>query len=94
MPKKPDGLRIRKVGDGAWEVLIASDDQWLPCHSEDDARLIAALPVYEYESLERTRSGPEFADELDRLANVLEKYEIGFGSRFFRRRAEEARNQS
>ena len=92
MPDKPDPLPVRKVGDGPWEVLIVSNDRWLPCDSEDDARVIAAAPVYEYESLERTRSGSQFANELDRLADVLENYRIGFGSRFFRRRAEEARN--
>lgn len=94
MSDKPEQLPVRKVGDGPWEVLIISNDRWLPCESEDDARLIAAAPVYEYEALERIRYGPDFADELDRLANVLEDYRIGFGSRFFRRRAEEARKQS
>ena len=92
MPDKPDSLAVRRVGNGPWEVLIASNDRWLPCHSEDDARLIAAAPVYEYESLERIRSGAQFANELDRLANTLEEHGIGFGARFFRRRAEEARN--
>ena len=94
MPNKPDPLPVRKVGDGSWEVLLVSDNQWLSCESEDDVLLISVAPVYEYESLERMRSGAEFANELDRLANVLEKYRIGFGSRFFRRRAEEARKQS
>lgn len=91
MTAKPNPLAVRKVGDGAWEVLIVTNDRWLPCESEDDARVIANAPVYEYESLERIRSGSQFAIELDRLADVLEKYRIGFGSRFFRRRAEEAR---
>ncbi len=92
MSQKPDPLPVRKVGDGLWEVLIIGKDRWLPCYSEDDARIVAALPVYEYESLERTRSGLEFANELDRLADVLDKYNFAFGSRFFRRRAQEARN--
>jgi hypothetical protein len=94
MSQKPDPLPVRKVGDGLWEVLIIAKDRWLPCYSEDDARIVAAVPVYEYESLERTRSGLEFANELDRLADLLDKYNFGFGSRFFRRRAQEARNQS
>ena len=92
MSEKPDPLPVRKVADGRWEVLIVSDDRWLPCNSEDDARVIAAAPVYEYESLERTRSGSEFANELDHLADVFEKYRMGFGSKFFRDRAEAARN--
>jgi len=94
MREKPEQLPVHKVGDRAWEVRIIPNAQGLLCESEDDARLVAAAPMYEYESLERTRVGSEFADELDRLATVLAKYRIGFGSRFFRRRAEEARRQS
>ena len=93
MPEKPGPLPVRKIGDGSWEVLVASNNQWLPCESENDARLVGAVPIYEYESLERIRSGREFAEELECLADVLEKYRIGFGSRFFRRRAEDAKNQ-
>jgi hypothetical protein len=83
---------VRKVGDGPWEVLVVSNDRWLACESEDDARILAEAPVYEYESLERIRSGAQFANELDRLANALERHRMGFGARFFRRRAEESRD--
>jgi hypothetical protein len=58
MSQKPDPFPVRKVGDRPWEVLIVENDCWLACESEDDARVIAAAPVYEYESLKLTRPVP------------------------------------
>ena len=91
MDEKPRPLPVRKVGDGPWEILIVGNDRWLQCDSEQHARTIAKAPVYEYEALERLRSGVSFAADLGELADVMERYRFGFGSRFFRRRAEEAR---
>ncbi len=91
--KVPDRFPVRQVA-GRWEVLIAQEDLWVPCDSEDDARTIALAPVLEYESLERDRSGVSFAEELERTADILEKYGIRFGSRFFRRRGQEVRDAS
>lgn len=87
----PKSFPVRKVGKSPWEVLIATGNTWLQCATELDARTIARGPVFEYESLEQTRSGPSFAAELEELAGTLEKYRLGFGSRFFRRRAAQAR---
>jgi hypothetical protein len=87
----PSTFPVRKVGDGGWEVLIADENMWLSCASETDARIIARARILEYESLEGTRSGDAFAAELDELASTLEKYRMGFGSRYFRRRATEVR---
>lgn len=90
----PQPFAVRKVGERAWEVLIATENMWLPCETERDARTIARAPVLEYESLEGTRTGAAFGAELEELADMLAKYCIGFGSRFFRRRAEEARRNA
>lgn len=87
----PQPFPVRKVGERNWEVLLADENTWLACENESDARTIARAGVLEYESLERTRTGPEFAAELDQLADTLARYRIAFGSRFFRRRVEEAR---
>ena len=76
---------------GVHEVLIVPEDTWLQCHSKEEARAIAAAPVLEFESLEGHCRGEAFASELEKTAAALEKHRIGFGSRFFRRRAEEAR---
>lgn len=79
---------------GAYEVLIVPENMWLRCHAEQDARAIAAAPVLELQSLGGSRTGRKFAAELEKTADALEKHRIGFGSRFFRQRAEEARTNS
>lgn len=84
-------LEVRER-EGHWEVLISEpDDVWLTCDSEEDARAIAAARVLEYEALAQLRTGPQFAAELERTADVMERYRMGFGSRFLRRRAQEMR---
>ena len=88
---RPQPCPVRKVGERDWEVLIANETTWLSCDKERDARIIARGPVLEYESLEDTRTGTAFAAELEELAATYERYRIFTGSRFFRRRANEAR---
>jgi len=86
-PRLPLQVRER---EGQWEVLISEpDDLWLKCDSEDDARAIAAARVLEHEALARLRADPQFAAELEKTADVMEKHRMGFGARFLRRRAQE-----
>ncbi len=87
----PQPYQVPKVGDNNWEVLIATENTWLSCETEHDARVIANARVLEYESEERMGTGPRLASELEKLADMLTKYRIGFGSRHFRRLAEKAR---
>ena len=88
-------LPVRQRNGETWEVLLVDNDCWVKCETESDARKIARVRLYEHESLQRTRDGIAFAEELEQLADALERCRIGFGSRFFRRRAEEVRgNQS
>lgn len=85
--------KTRQLPDGSWQVLIAEPDGvWLTCDSEEEALAIAAAPVLEYEALDRVNSGEPFASELEKTAEAFAKYRMSFGSRFFRRRAQEARN--
>jgi hypothetical protein len=82
-------LEVRSLSDGRWQVLISEfDDQWVDCDSEDDARAIAAARVLEYEASARLKSGPEFVAELERTADVMERYRMGFGSRRLKRFAQ------
>jgi hypothetical protein len=82
---------MRQDASGRWQVLISeADDVWLDCASEDDARTIAGAPVLEHQVLARAESGPEFADELRKTADVMARYRLGFGSRFLRWGAEQA----
>ncbi len=89
--QRPQPFPVRHVDGRGWQVLIVPEDHWLDCENEADARAIAQAPVLEYESLEELRSGEQFARELEATAEALAKYRIGFGSRFFRRRANAAR---
>ncbi len=89
--EKPPGLPYRKVGDQDWEVLFTAENAWLPCESLEDARLIAAAPALHYDSMVGSRAGNAFADELERTADALDKYNIKSGARIFRRRATEVR---
>lgn len=89
---RPFPWKVREFPDGTWQVLISEpDDVWLTCESEEEARTIAAAPVLEYQALARLKSGPQFAVELEKTADAMQKYRMGFGSRFLRRRAEEVR---
>jgi hypothetical protein len=78
-------LATRKGPDGVWQVNISGPhDVWLDCDSEEDARTVAAAGVLEEQALDHLRTGPEFAEELRKTANVMERYRMGFGSRRLR----------
>jgi hypothetical protein len=82
---------VRVGPTGRWQVLISeADGAWLDCDSEEDARAIAAAPVLERQVLAEAESGAQFAAELRHTAEVMARYRLGFGSRFFRWGAEQA----
>lgn len=89
-PGKP--LPLRQTEDGTWEVQNRPG-HWIACYSELDAKTVADAPVV----LERTwYTVPPDADvaaELEKTADMLEKYNIGFGSRFLRWRAKHTRGE-
>ncbi len=89
--KMPNPFPVHSVGDNHWEVLIVPKNKWLSCLSEADARAIAAAPKLKYESINGVRDDPAFADELEKSAEVLAKYNIGFEARFLKLRADEIR---
>jgi hypothetical protein len=82
---------VRQDPTGRWQVLLSeAENLWLDCQSEEEARVIAAAPVLEHQVLSQAASGPKFAAELRKTAELMAKYRLGFGSRFFRWGAEEA----
>ncbi len=89
--QKPNPFPVRKVGDNHWEVLIVPKNTWLPCASEADACAIAKAPILKHQCLAEERSDADFADELEKTAEVLARYDIGFEAHFLRLRAEEIR---
>ncbi len=89
--QKPHQFPVRKVGDNHWEVLIVPKNTWLACAGEADACAIAKAPLLKHQCLAEERSDAEFAEELERTAEVLARYDIGFEAHFLRLRAEEIR---
>ena len=90
MSQKPDLLQVDKNADGKWQVLIASDD-WLSCTSEADARLMSRASVYEHDYIHAIRTDLDFASELEQLAELFDKYRMGFGALSFRDFANQVR---
>jgi hypothetical protein len=76
-----------------WQVLIAGRDTWLTCANETDARLIAKSQMLWEDGAEGIRHGAEFADELDSVAEALERYLPCYCARALRHRAEDARKR-
>ncbi len=77
--------------DGKHEVLIIPEDKWLTCQNKGDADAIARVPILEYEALARGRTGSAFATELEESADAMKRHRMGFGHRFLRHQAQEAR---
>ena len=92
-PDPPKRFAVRQLAN-KWEVLIVPNDMWLTCDTEEDTRTVASAPVLEFECLTMTRRGEQFVQELESVASVFEKYQMAFGSRFFRVEAEKARRVS
>jgi hypothetical protein len=91
MGDQPSRFPVRHVEGRGWEVLIAGRENWLSCRNDEDARTLSNASMLEVDVLEGRRRGEEFAAKLERLADMLERYRMGFGSRFFRSSARDAR---
>ena len=84
MDQAPPPFSVRKLTNKNWEVLIVPDDHWLSCDSEEDARLISRGRVCEHDFIYEIRKDLNFADELEQLANLFKKYQMGVGEGWFR----------
>lgn len=86
--------KVRQLPDGNWQVLLSEfDDTWLDCESKEDAKTIAAAPVLQDEALDRIHSSEQFTAELEKTADIMQKYRLGFGSRFLRGLAHDIRQE-
>jgi len=83
-------LPIRQTDDGQWEVEN-SPGHWTKCGTKADATAISNAPLLLERSFNTDYPNERVAAELEKTAAVLEKYKIGFGSRYFRRRAKVVR---
>lgn len=83
-------LPLRQADDDTWEVEN-SPDKWTRCETKEDAMTISNAPIILEKSFKTVYPDENVAAELEATAAVLEKYNIGFGSRFFRGRAKDVR---
>ena len=87
---EPVPLQVRE-NNGQWEVQT-EPDRWVLCSCKDDASQIAALPFMQYEAMSLMRSTDiDFADECEKLSNVLKQHRMRFHAYFFACRAQEIR---
>ncbi len=83
-------LPFRQADDDTWEVEN-SQDHWTRCETKEDAMAISNAPLILEKSFKVVYPDENVAAEMEATADVLEKYNIGFGSRFFRQRAKVVR---
>ena len=80
-------LPLRQSDDGKWEVEN-NPGNWIKCETKADAEILSNAPIVLHESYEAFNPDESLADRLDRTAEKMEQYNISFGARFFRNRAE------
>ena len=90
MPKSAEPLPIRQSDGSKWEVENVPGN-WIKCGTEADAKIISNAPVVLQESYETFLPNKTVAARLDKTAEKLEQYNMGFHARRFRRRAKLAR---
>jgi hypothetical protein len=89
MLKKVEPLQLRQSDDGNWEVENVTG-HWIKCETKEDAELISDAPIIRAE-LDRTICPDKtLAAELDKAAEILDKYNMGPTARYFRAMAEKA----
>ncbi|MHC5062280.1 MAG: hypothetical protein ACYTFK_14580 [Planctomycetota bacterium] len=87
MPKLPESLPLRQSNDGKWEVEN-NPGNWIKCETKEDASILSNAPIVLHESYEAFRPDERLAAILDGTAEKIEQYNMSFGARFFRNRAE------
>ncbi len=92
MSKSAEPLSLRQCDDGKWEVENVPDN-WIKCETKEDAQIISNAPIVLQESYEALLPNEKVAARLERMADKLEQYKLGFHARRFRARAKLARGK-
>lgn len=79
-------LPIRKAEDGSWEVEN-KPGHWIKCESKEDAIVISNAPLLRDKAIITAKPDKELAAELEATSDILERYRISVGARFFREEA-------
>lgn len=92
MLKKVEPLKLRQSDDGNWEIENVAN-HWIKCETKEDAEIISNAPIVRAKLDRTTRPDNVLAAELDKTAEILDKYNIGSEARYFRAMAKLARGQ-
>jgi hypothetical protein len=92
MLKKVEPLQLRQSDDGSWEVENVTG-HWIKCETKEDAELLSNAPIVRAKLDRTTCPDNALAAELDKAAEMLDKYNMGPTARYFRAMAEKARGK-
>ena len=90
MLKKVESLQLRQSDDGNWEVENVAN-HWIKCETKEDAELISNAPIIRAKLDRTTRPDNVLATELDKTAEMLDKYNMRSEAHYFRAMAKLAR---
>jgi hypothetical protein len=82
-------LPLRQSDDGKWQVENVPGN-WITCYNEEDANILSNAPVLMGQSWSSSPN-ETLAINLEKTAQKMEDYKIGFTSRYFRARAKSVR---
>ena len=92
MTKKVEPFRLRQSDDGNWEVENVTG-HWIKCETKKDAELISNAPIVRAKLDRTTLPHNALAVELDKAAEILDKYNMEPTARYSRAMAKKARGQ-
>lgn len=92
MSKPPESLPLRQSNDGKWEVENVPG-HWVKCETKKDAEIISNAPIVRAK-LDRTMCpNKALTAELDKTAEILDKYNMRPTARYFRAMAKRAKGK-
>ena len=91
MTMKVESLPLRQTDDGSWEVENVTG-HWIQCETKEDAELISNAPIIRAQLDTTVCPDMALAAELDKTANILDKYNMGPTARYFRAMTQKARS--
>jgi len=92
MTRSTKPLPLRQSDDRSWEVENIPG-HWIKCETKKDAEIISNAPIVRAK-LDRTMCPNKvLAAELDKAAEILDKYNMRSTARYFRAMAEKAKGE-
>jgi hypothetical protein len=92
MSNPTESLPIRQSNDGKWEVENVPG-HWIICETKKDAYILSRSPIVLNKSYTTKISNKALAAELDKTSDVIERYDMFYACRLFRKRAKLVRGK-